>query len=109
MKRVPLLISTIAFAIVVSVKPAWCLDVNPEDASGSAGSTVVIPIILSVPTEGFELQTFGFTFNFDSDVLSFDSADRAGTLTHSFDFFSALLIAPETPTRRLIRKPYTRC
>ncbi|KPA13971.1 Cell surface receptor IPT/TIG domain protein, partial [Candidatus Magnetomorum sp. HK-1] len=54
------------------------------DVSGDAGAEVVIPINISDVSAAFESDAFGFTLEYDSDVLSFVSIEKTDTLVATF-------------------------
>ncbi|KPA18767.1 Cell surface receptor IPT/TIG domain protein, partial [Candidatus Magnetomorum sp. HK-1] len=54
------------------------------DVNGDQGAEVVIPINISDVSAAFESDAFGFTLEYDSDVLSFVSIEKTDTLVATF-------------------------
>ncbi|KPA18398.1 protein containing Cellulosome anchoring protein, cohesin region, partial [Candidatus Magnetomorum sp. HK-1] len=54
------------------------------EVSGESETEVIIPINISNVAAAFESDAFGFTLQYDSNVLSFVSVDKMGTLVEPF-------------------------
>ncbi|KPA12626.1 secreted protein containing Cellulosome anchoring protein, cohesin region domain protein, partial [Candidatus Magnetomorum sp. HK-1] len=63
---------------------AFGFDINPADLSGDPGSQVVVQIDISNVTAAFESDAVGFTLEYDSNVLTYVSVDKSGTLLDPF-------------------------
>lgn len=69
-------------------------EISPADVQGKTGDTVVVPVNISNIGTGLDIDAFGFTFQFDKDVLEFVEADKAGTLVQNFSLVEGQITEP---------------
>ncbi|KPA15972.1 Cell surface receptor IPT/TIG domain protein, partial [Candidatus Magnetomorum sp. HK-1] len=60
------------------------MTLKAEDVSGDPEDEVIIPINISDISAAFDSDAFGFTLKYDSNVLSFVSVEKTGTLVEPF-------------------------
>ena len=77
MKKTWFLVLTMIAALAIFPAYGWALNVSPADVSGGLGDEVVVSINISDVGGGLDIDAFGFTINFDQDVLTFVNADKA--------------------------------
>jgi hypothetical protein len=77
--------------------------VYPADVQGESGSVVIVPIRIEQITNSFDSTAFGFTLKYNSDILSFDSVDKSGTLSENFTMVNG---AESTPGETKVSGAY---
>jgi len=80
MKRI---FSMIILMAIISV-PAWAFEVNPDNVTGKKGDIIDVPVKLDKIYSAIEARSFGFSVEYNGDVLSFVKPDKKGSLVESF-------------------------
>jgi len=80
MKRI---FSMIIMMVMISV-PVWAFEVNPDNVTGKKGDVINVPVKINKVYSAIEANAFGFTVEYDGNVLSFIKPDKKGSLVESF-------------------------
>jgi len=78
------ILSIITLLIMIFTAPAWSFDINIDNANAKRGSTINVPVKLKNVLNAIEANSFGFTLNFNGDILSFVGIDTKGTMVENF-------------------------
>jgi len=84
----------VGLMILLSAGTVWAFDVSPQDVTGNPGSPVTVPINISNVGIGLDVDAFGFTLQYDKDVLTFGEVDRTGTFVENFSLVKAQETGP---------------
>jgi len=92
MKKNYLCLMTTIFFFCLLINNLWAMNVSPQDVSGLAGETIIIPFSVSDVGDGFEMDALGLTIQADPNSLSFVKVIKENSLTETFGLFHGMQV-----------------